>query len=54
MDIRILYNEQQTELPAILDSFNNTTSNHIGVEGGGGGEPQSGRVSDPHQLNTAK
>jgi len=34
---------QLAELLAILDSFYTTiTSDHIGVEVGGGGEPQSG------------
>ena len=52
----ILYNGLVAEFPAILDSSSiaNNTSNHIRVADGGGGEPQSGEVSDPHKLNTAK
>jgi len=34
-----LYKGQLAELPAILDSFYATITNHIRVEVGGGGEP---------------
>jgi len=41
-----LYKGQLAKLPAILDSFYITiTNDHIGVEVGGGGEPQSGGFS---------
>jgi len=41
LSVNKLYKGQLAELPAILDSFYTTiTNDHIGVEVGGGGEPQ--------------
>jgi len=50
-----LYKGQLAKLPAILDSFYTTiTNDHIGVEVGGGGEPQKWRVFPCIEVNTAR
>jgi len=50
-----LYKGQLAELPTILDSFYTTIINdHIGVEVGGGGEPQKWWVLPRVEVDTAR
>jgi len=50
-----LYKGQLAELAAILDSFYTTvTSDHIGVEVGGGGEPWTWRVLSRVEIDTTR
>ena len=50
-----LYKGQLAELPTILDSFYTTiTNDHIGVEVGGGGEPQKWQVLPCVEVDTTR